>query len=69
MEEEEEKERGKGGRTHNKLLAKEMSLPTCLKCCECLVCVWKAFGNYLENVWRVSGCCLEGVLRVFGGYT
>ena len=38
--------------------------PTCLIFSDCLVGVWRAYGNYLESVWQVSFGCLEGVLRV-----
>ena len=45
---------------------------------QCLVCVWRVNGNFLEGVWwvsfgyldgvlKVSGRCLEGVWRVFMG--
>ena len=34
---------------------------THLKFIECLVGVWKVFGNCLEGVWWLSGGCLKGV--------
>ena len=38
--------------------------PICLNFRDCLVGVWRVYGNCLEGVWRVSGGCLVGVLRV-----
>ena len=40
--------------------------PLCLNFADCLVGVWRVFGNRLKGVWQLSERCLEGVLRVSG---
>ena len=38
--------------------------PTCLNFSDCIVGVWRVYGNCLESVWRVSGRCPFAVWRV-----
>ena len=62
MEEEE------GRRKNNPHLAfSRRNDPTCLIFGDCLVGVWRVYGNSPESVWKVSFDCLEAVLRVSGG--
>ena len=69
----------KEGRNNPHLAFSRRIDPTCLIFVDCLVGVWRVYGNCLEGVCRVSGTCplgqrlwlsggcLNGVLRVSGG--
>ena len=69
------KEEGrKEGRNILHLASSRRNDPTCLNFGECLVGVWRVFGNCLEGAvtgvrWIAEGC-LEGAwkVRVSGGY-
>ena len=61
-----QKKKKEEGRKNPHLAASRMNDPTCLNFADCLVGVWRVYGNCLEGVWRVSGGCLVGVCWVSG---